>query len=208
VRPKVTVNCAMTADGKLATIERKQLRISSPEDLDRVKALRASSDAIMVGVGTVLADDPRLIVKGAPRQEQPLRVVVDSRGRTPWTARVVNDEAPTVIATSNECQDVWPNVDVMRCGQGRVDLEDLLGRLHGMGVRRLMVEGGGELIFSLFQRGLVDRYMVFVGPLVAGGRTAPTPADGEGFAPDDVRMLKLADSEVLGNGVLLTFDVD
>ena len=83
MRPRVTVNCAMTADGKLASRTRKQLRISSREDMERVKSLRASSDAILVGVGTILADDPHLTVKGLPPEENPLRVVLDSHGRTP-----------------------------------------------------------------------------------------------------------------------------
>lgn len=207
MRPQVTVNCAMTADGKIASRARKQLRISSPEDLERVKALRASSDAILVGVGTVLADDPHLTVKGLPPEKNPLRVVLDSTGRTPKEARVLDGRARTVIATSEECTATWPRAEVIRTGKEKVDINSLLDRLHEMGVRGLMVEGGGETIFSFFERGLVDRYCVFVGSLVVGGRSSPTPADGKGFLGDGAKKLRLVDHALLGDGVLLTYEV-
>lgn len=207
MRPHVTVNCAMTADGKLAGRSRRQLRISSPEDLERVKALRASSDAILVGVGTVLSDDPHLTVKSLPPERNPLRVVLDSSGRTPLGARVLDGRAGTLIATAEECTARWPRAEVLRCGKGRVDLPALLGRLYDRGVRSLMVEGGGETIFSFFREGLVDRYLVFVGSMVVGGRGSPTPADGEGMPENEEVALRLVGSEVLGSGVLLSYEV-
>jgi 2,5-diamino-6-(ribosylamino)-4(3H)-pyrimidinone 5'-phosphate reductase len=207
MRPRVTVNCAMTADGKLASRTRKQLRISSGEDMERVKSLRASSDAILVGVGTILADDPHLTVKGLPPEENPLRVVLDSHGRTPAGAKVLDDRARTLIATTEECHRTWPGAEVVRCGKGRVDLGALMDVLEERGVRSLMVEGGGETIFSFFQAGLVDRYMVFVGSMIVGGRCSPTPADGDGFQDDDIVRLSLIDAEVLGDGVLLSYEV-
>lgn len=206
MRPHVTVNCAMTADGKIASKSRRQLRISSPEDLQRVKAMRASTDAILVGVGTVLADDPHLTVKGNPPEKNPLRVVLDSSGRTPRAAKVLDDRARTVIVTSEECAATWPDVEVIRVGKGKVDLHALLDRLYQLGVRSLMVEGGGETIFSFFEQGLVDRYCVFVGSMVVGGRTSPTPADGEGFPEDHIKKLRLTEHAVLGDGVLMTYE--
>ena len=97
VRPHVTVNCAASIDGKIASVRRKQLRISSDEDMERVGRLRASSDAVLVGVGTVVADNPGL---HAPSESgvQLLRVVVDSKGRTPPFAKVLDGSAPTLIA--------------------------------------------------------------------------------------------------------------
>jgi 2,5-diamino-6-(ribosylamino)-4(3H)-pyrimidinone 5'-phosphate reductase len=207
MRPTVTVNCAMTADGKIAGRSRKQLRISSAEDLERVQRLRAATDAILVGVGTVLADDPHLTVKGGSPENNPLRVVLDSQGRTPESARVLDARARTLVATAEECGTSWPNAEVVRLGRGKVDLERLLEHLYGRGVRTLMIEGGGETIFSFFEKGLVDRYCVFVGSLVVGGRTSPTPADGEGFGDERIARLRMLSCEHLGDGVLLTYEV-
>ena len=208
MRPIVTVNCAMTADGKIAGRSRRQLRISSPEDLERVKQMRSATDVILVGVGTVIADDPHLTVKGNPPEKNPLRVVLDSAGRTPLEARVLDPRARTLIATSEECTTSWPGAEVFRAGRGRVDLERLLDHLYDKGAKTVMVEGGGETIFSFFERGLVDRYCVFVGSMVVGGRSSPTPADGEGFENGRQVRLKLASTERLGDGVLLTYEVE
>jgi 2,5-diamino-6-(ribosylamino)-4(3H)-pyrimidinone 5'-phosphate reductase len=207
MRPTVTVNCAMTADGKIAGRSRRQLRISSPEDLERVRKLRAGSDAILVGVGTVLADDPHLTVKGNPPEKNPLRVVLDSAGRTPPGARVLDPRARTIIATAGDCQSTWPGAEVWRGGEGKVDVEGLLSYLHQLGVRSVMVEGGGETIFSFFEKGLVDRYCVFVGSMVVGGKGSPTPADGEGFSEENAARMRLVSCDRLGDGVLLTYEV-
>ena len=196
----------MTADGKLAGRRRRQIRISSPEDLERVRALRASSDAILVGIGTILSDDPHLTLKGDGKN--PIRVVLDSRGRTPENARVLNGEAPTIIATSEDCDREWINADVIRTGRNRVDLKGLLVSLYDRGVRNLLVEGGGEVVWSFFEADFVDEYSVFVGGLIVGGRTAPTPVDGEGFEDEEAPHLRLKGCERLGDGVLLTYEVD
>ncbi|MDD1773338.1 MAG: 2,5-diamino-6-(ribosylamino)-4(3H)-pyrimidinone 5'-phosphate reductase [Methanomassiliicoccales archaeon] len=207
MRPFVIVNCAMTADGKIAGKSRRQLRISSGEDLERVQSLRASSDAILVGVGTVLADDPHLTAKGAPAGKTPLRIVLDSNGRTPDEARVLDGIAPTLIATADESSKTWSGAEVMRCGSGRVDLGILLGELHRRGVRTLLVEGGGEVVWSFFSGGFVDRYCVFVGSMIVGGSASPTPVDGEGFPDDETMVLKLVEVRKLGSGVLLCYEV-
>jgi 2,5-diamino-6-(ribosylamino)-4(3H)-pyrimidinone 5'-phosphate reductase len=207
MKPFVLVNCAMSADGKLAGPERKQVRISSEEDMVRVKNLRKRYDAILVGVGTVIADDPHLTVKNATYEENPVRIVLDSHGRIPPAARVLDDRAPTIIVTNNECTKDWgSNVTVIRGGSGRINLTDVLHILaKDLGIENMIVEGGGEVIASFFREKLVDRYSVFVGGLLIGGRTSPTPADGDGWlAPEGVK-LSLDSAEVLGNGALLTF---
>jgi 2,5-diamino-6-(ribosylamino)-4(3H)-pyrimidinone 5'-phosphate reductase len=208
MRPHVIVNCAMSADGKIAGRDRRQVRISSDEDIARVKALRASVDAILVGVGTVLADDPHLTLKGMSFEENPLRVVLDSRGRTPDDARVLDGRARTVIFTSEECTCSWDGAEAARCGTGQVDVRAMLERLGGMGVERLMVEGGGEVLWSFFSSGLVDEYNVFVGPLIIGGRDAPTPVDGAGLPGSEARRLRFLGAEVLGEGVLLRYGTE
>lgn len=200
------VNCAMSPDGKIATKEHRQIRISSPEDLERVKSLRASVDAILVGVGTVLADDPHLTVKGLPPEKNPLRVVLDSHGRTPDRAKVVNGNARTLVVTNEACIKTWATAQVMRAGKDMVDLTILLPKLYEMGFRTLLVEGGGETIWSFFRLNMVDVYSVYVGNDILGGRTAPSPVDGEGFLEDEKMHLELRTVERLGDGVLLTYE--
>lgn len=207
MRPHVIVNCAMTADGKIAGKARRQVRISSAEDLERVRKMRAESDAILVGVNTILADDPHLTVKDLGREENPLRIVLDSYGRTPEKAKVLDDRARTLMVTQCACTKSWPCVEVVRFGEGLVDLHALMKELEARGVRKLMVEGGGETIWSFFRAGLVDEYRVFVGPMVLGGRTAPSPVDGEGFEDGACVKLRLMGTEALGDGVLLSFEV-
>ncbi len=101
VRPHVTVNCAMSADGKIGFVTRRQAKISSEDDLRRVHRLRAASDAIVVGIGTVLADDPKLTVRSEyARGKNPIRVVLDSNGRTPEGAHVLDGKASTIVFTN------------------------------------------------------------------------------------------------------------
>src|SRR3990170_1805742 len=139
----------MSADGKIALPSRKQTRISDEEDLRRVHQLRATCDAVLVGVGTILADDPKLTVNPEyATGGNPLRVVLDSEGRTPEDAEVLSRAAPTLVVTTVDCAKTFPNAEVARLGKDAVDLPALLEHLGGIGVRRLLVEGGEEVIWS------------------------------------------------------------
>lgn len=187
MRPYVILNAAMTLDGKIAT-KTGSSEISGEEDLRRVHELRRECDAIMVGINTVLADDPRLTVHRVDAEEgdNPVRVVVDSRARTPLDFRVLNDEAPTVIGVSESApisrvNELRKRAEVVVAGKDRVDLRLLLERLHEMGVRRLMLEGGSTLNYSMLTEGLVDEVRVCIAPMIAGGREARTLVDGEGI---------------------------
>jgi len=205
LRPFIHINCAMSADGKIAGCDRRQVKISSGEDKERVKELRRMYDAILVGVGTVIADDPHLTVKGLGRNENPVRIVLDPDGRTPDDALVLDDRSDTIIVTSEKCSKEWKNALCIRSSDN-IDLPAVLDALAHMGIESILVEGGGETIASFFRNGAVDRYTVFVGGVVIGGRSAPTPADGDGWVRENGVHMDLVSSEVLGNGVLLTFE--
>jgi 2,5-diamino-6-(ribosylamino)-4(3H)-pyrimidinone 5'-phosphate reductase len=218
---QVVVNVAMSADGKLASRRREQLAISGASDFDRVDQLRADSDAIMVGVGTVLADDPSLTIDDPERRTErtardepanPIRVVADSQIRTPPDATILDDAAETYLLVSEAAPtDFIEEMEaagayVLAAGEDRVDLQTALAKLSGEGIDRLMVEGGGELIFSLFEDGLVDELRMFIGPKVLGGRDAPTVADGDGFV-ERFPELELETVNRIDDGVLLTWTV-
>ncbi len=203
MRPFIHVNCAMSADGKIAGSDRKQVRISSPEDKERVKRLRKQYDSILVGVGTVLADNPHLTIKGADFDDNTIRILIDPHGRTPQDADVVDDRARTVIITLDSCDITWPNVSIIRCES--IVLSDIMEHLAQCGIESVLVEGGGETIASFFRERIVDRYTVFVGSMLIGGRTSPTPVDGDGWIADKGIQLEFKGSEVLGDGVLLTY---
>ena len=217
----VVVNAAMSVDGKLSSRRREQIAISGPEDFDRVDRIRAAADGIVVGIGTVLADDPHLTLDVTDRRVQrqrhgrdgnPARVVVDSDGRTPTDARVLDDEATTYVLVAESAPDdrrealADAGAEVIVAGDDRVDLAAAVEKLADAGLDRLMIEGGGEIIFSAFDAGLVDELSVYVGSLLIGGRDAPTLADGDGFA-DDFPDLTLDDIERFDDGVVLSYAV-
>jgi len=210
-RPAVWVNCAVSLDGRLAYAGGKRAALSGPEDLVRVQRLRAGSDAILVGVGTVVKDDPSLRVHwellGEPAGRNPTRVVVDASGRTPTNARVLDGSTPTIVATSERSARAFPShVKRLVAGKERVDLRRLLSQLYDLGVRKLMVEGGAEILSSVLRDGLFDRFSVYYAPMVVGGATAPPMVSGpETTGPDDVAPLELIGLERLGTGYLATY---
>jgi len=223
-RPYVIVNLAMSADGKISTRERRQVKISGPCDFSRVDNLKAGCDAVMVGIGTVLADDPSLTVKSpeliAEREERglfshPVRIVVDSMARTPLSAAILHrGEGRRIVACCRKAnqerrQALGEIAEVIVAGEEEVDLPALMEALFRRGIARVMVEGGGTLISALFSAGLVDEYITFIGNMVIGGKSAPTPADGEGFIrEDEFPRLTLFSVERMDQGVLLHWMVE
>ncbi|MDY6779489.1 MAG: 2,5-diamino-6-(ribosylamino)-4(3H)-pyrimidinone 5'-phosphate reductase [Halobacteria archaeon] len=209
---EVVVNAAMSVDGKISNRRRDQVELSSDEDFDRVDRLRAVSDCIMVGVGTVLSDDPSLASDNGPN---PVRVVVDSEARTPTDADVLEPEGDVVVAVSDapeerveRLRDAGATVlETRGDDRGRTSLAEVVDYLDEEGHDTLMVEGGGELIFSLVRDGIVDRLLVYVSPVVIGGRDSPTLVDGEGFV-DDYPSLRFESVETMGEGVLLEWSFD
>ncbi len=208
----------MSADGKISTFARKQVRISGHQDMSRVDALRAGSDAIMVGIGTVLSDDPSLTVKSEILQRSridkgltrtPLRIVVDSKARTPTDANVLGDGCIIAIsksASANNVANLSGKCEIIKCGETEVDIEELMSQLFKKGIRRLMVEGGSTLNWSLIMARLVDEIYVYIGNMLIGGVDAPTLVDGAGFSQNFPR-LKLISIEKMDEGTLLKWSV-
>jgi 2,5-diamino-6-(ribosylamino)-4(3H)-pyrimidinone 5'-phosphate reductase len=224
MRPYVVVNVAMSADGKLSTRERRQVKISGEQDFNRVDRLKAGSDAVMVGIGTVLADNPSLTVKGTECREHrkkrgvsehPARIVIDSRARIPPDADILHKgNGLRIVAVSKKADParvaaLEPYATVIMCGDTEVDLGALMDELGAMGIQRVMVEGGGELIGGLVRVGLVHEIYTFIGNLIIGGKDAPTLVDGEGFlTEDEFSRLTLIEIRRIENGVLLHWKVE
>ncbi len=217
MKPYVILNSAMTLDGKIAT-RAGSSEISGTEDLERVHELRKKLDSIMVGINTVLADDPRLTVHkiASNESENPLRVVTDSKARTPLNSRILNGDAATLIAVSQKASkekvdvlmDKGENVDVVFTGKETVDLTVLMDELAQRGVRSLLLEGGSTLNFAMLQAGLVDEVRVCVAPMIAGGVEAKTLADGAGVDyMKDAFKLELKKSYKLGKDFILEYNV-
>jgi 2,5-diamino-6-(ribosylamino)-4(3H)-pyrimidinone 5'-phosphate reductase len=194
---KVIINSAMTVDGKIATSSGDS-KISSRKDLVRVHKLRASVDAIVVGISTILADNPRLTVR-LVKGKNPARVIVDSRGRIPLDSQIMRTafKVKTIVAVTDkapeeklmELRDMGAEVLVISEGKkGRsaavphgVNLKLLFRKLENMGLKKILVEGGGELNWSLLHLWLVDELTITIAPKIAGGRLATTLVEGDGF---------------------------
>ena len=204
----------MTADGKIAT-KSGNSAISSNVDLRRVHQLRNSADAIMVGISTVLADDPQLTVRfGATVSRSPTRVVVDSTGRIPSSSRLLKKaiELNTIVAASNRIS--FANIrriestgaKVLVAGRNKVELRKIFRILEEMGYKRILVEGGGELNWSVLKLGIVDELIITMSPRIVGGRSAVTLVEGEGYDRISEGIpLKLRDVKRHANGEIILF---
>ncbi len=212
-RPQVIVNCAMSADGKIALPSRKQMRISCEADIKRMYQLRQRCDAVLVGIGTILSDDPKLTVKETyvKNPKQPLRIVLDSKGRTPLAALVLNTTAKTLIMTKKGKQQHYPgsHIEVVSCNtdeNGYLDIHQVLDILRKRGIKKLLVEGGGTVIWNFLKNKVVDDIYVYVGPMIIGGKNTPTMADGEGIANENESIpLKIVSTKKLGPGLLVHY---
>lgn len=190
--PFVTAKFAVSLDGKIATKSGDSRWISGEEARKYVHNLRYTTDAIMAGVNTVLADDPRLTARcggrGGKARKQPLRVIVDSKGRTPLTARVFSEPGKTLLAVvkfvkpegATALAQVGVELLELPSADGLVDLEKLLKALGEREITSVLVEGGGILLGSLFDYKLVDRVITFISPIIIGGKEAKTAVAGKG----------------------------
>ena len=224
MKPYVILNAAMTLDGKIAT-KTGSSEISGPEDLERVHEIRKNADGIMVGIGTVLADDPRLTVHKIPssKSDNPIRVVVDNKARTPIDFRILNDDADTIIAVGSICDENNPQsdadavsrakaisqkADVFYSSKTPVDLVEFMDYLYSKGIKTLMLEGGATLNFSMIRENLIDEVRICIAPMIAGGCDAKTFFDGEGFDyMKDAVKLELIKSYSCGKDFVMDYKV-
>lgn len=188
--PFVILKSAMTLDGKTATASGDSKWITCQESRRYVHRVRSKVDAIMVGVGTVLADDPQLTCRMV-RGKDPIRVVVDSRLRTPVGAALFHLDSPaeTIIATIERDPAKTASVHglgaetlVCNAAEGRVDLEDLLRRLGKRGIQSVLLEGGRELVGTAVRNGLVDKFLLFYAPKLVAGDDGFGLCSGRGVA--------------------------
>lgn len=215
MKPYVILNAAMTLDGKIAT-KTGSSEISCKEDLIRVHKLRYEVDGIMVGINTVIEDNPKLTVSKIPakKEDNPIRIVVDSKGRTPINYRILNDMAPTIIAVADEysksenVKELSKYADIFSSGKKHVDLVKLMDYLYKKGIKTLMLEGGSTLNFSMIKEGLIDEIRICIAPMIVGGKNAKTLFDGEGFNyMEDGVKLELKDSYNIGTDLILEYKV-
>ena len=225
--PYVALKYAMTADGKIATAAGKSKWISSQESRDFVHQLRNKYSCIMAGIGTALADDPLLTCR-IPGGRNPTRVICDSSLRLPLDSQLVQTaaEVPTIVACAEpDCLQAQEGaalpaqnflqkekalaqkgVQIIRCGTKRVDLSILMQKLGAQNLDSVLVEGGGQLNFSLLQAGLVQRVYSFVAPKIFGGAAAPSPVAGSGVLEvADAFSLAQIDARKIGSDVLIEY---
>jgi 2,5-diamino-6-(ribosylamino)-4(3H)-pyrimidinone 5'-phosphate reductase len=186
---QVLINAAMTIDGKIAT-NSGDSTISSKQDLRRLHRLRSSVDAIVIGISTVIVDNPRLTVRLVKRcGTTPVRIIVDSTGRIPLDSKILKSASKinTIVAVTSRASDkridkiMSAGAMVIVAGTRTVDLKELFYILKKMGFNKILVEGGGELNWSILQLGIVNELMVTVAPRIIGGRTATTLVEGDGY---------------------------
>ena len=189
---QVIVNSAMTVDGKIAT-HQGDSAISSKDDLIRVHKLRDSVDGIIVGISTVLADNPRLTIRlgrKQPKEKHLTRIIIDSTGRIPLDSQILRtaSKIKTIVAVTKLAHmNVRRKIKktgaiIIVAGTDTVDLKRVLWTIQKMGIKKILVEGGGEINWSLFSLGIVNELIVTIAPKIVGGRQATTLVEGEGYS--------------------------
>ena len=213
--PYVTSKYAMTADGKIATKTGASKWITGEEARLEVQRMRHRNMAIMVGIGTVLADDPMLNVR-VEGLKSPIRVICDSNLRIPMDSQIVKTakEYRTIVACVtedkqriSELEAAGVQVELLQAENGHVDVTALMKRLGQLGIDSVFVEGGGILNDSLYRKGLVDRMEVFVAPKVFGGAGAKSPVEGTGVETvEEAQHFKLIEVKKIGQDVCLSYE--
>ncbi len=224
MRPFVCVNMAMTVDGKITSAGREHPAFSSPADRVHMDRLRATADALMVGAGTIRADNPawhvrtrsvreRCLAEGRPAS--PHRVLVSGSGRIPSDSRFFETKygGTSILVTleqtpEEDLEAFRDRATVWRLGERQVDLRATLEALREYGVERLLVEGGAELNWALFDLDVVDELYVTIAPTLLGGRDAPTLLAGAGWPLQAQRRLRLLDLDREGDELYCRYSVE
>jgi 2,5-diamino-6-(ribosylamino)-4(3H)-pyrimidinone 5'-phosphate reductase len=210
----VILNAAMSIDGKIST-SKNDSAISSKLDLVRVHMLRSTVDGIMIGISTVLGDDPMLNVRySATGTKNPTRIIIDSKARIPLNSRIIesSNKIQTIIAvthnaSSRKIKEIQKKgAQVLVYGNGKVNLRNLFQQLEKMGLKKIIVEGGGEINWSVLKLGLVNELVVTISPVVIGGRDAKTLVEGKGFTniSDGIKM-KLSNKIIQNENEIVLF---
>ena len=201
-RPYITLKWAQTIDGKLATKSGKSKWITSYESRKVAHLLRREATAVLVGVGTVMADDPELTVRYIPTEKQPVRVILDPELKIPKKAKVLNDgKAKTVIITKKKPEGNYGNAEVITTEN--FSLENILNLLYQREIMHILVEGGAYTLSSFIKAGLYDRVCVFIAPKLMGEGKSIMDLGVE--SPDELTRLKLKETKRIGEDVLLIF---
>jgi 5-amino-6-(5-phosphoribosylamino)uracil reductase len=218
-RPYTVLSCCMSLDGYLDDATEQRLILSGPADLDRVDDLRAESDAILVGAGTVRADNPRLVVRSDDRVERrlaagrpatPAKVTVTALAKLDPEAAffTVGDAATLVYCTSDTVAEARASLDrvatVVDCGQP-LQMRRLVEDLHQRGVRRLLVEGGATVLSQFLADDLADELQVAVAPFLVGDSSARRFLDDGHYPWDARRRARLVETRTLDDVVLLRY---
>ena len=213
--PFVVAKFAMSLDGKISTASGDSKWITSEESRRQSRILRGQADAVIVGIGTVIKDNPQLTVRddsNLPGKQQPIRIVVDSKGRIPLESKLLAEPGLSIIAISqSEGQNTRrlskAGVEMITSPgtDGSVDLHYLLVSLAARGVPSVLVEGGGILLGSFFDLGLVDKVVVFISPVIIGGEGAQSPVKGIGATTmSDALKLKRSSTYPIGKDIVMT----
>lgn len=185
--PFVIVKTAMTLDGKIAAEGGDSKWITGEKARKFVHRIRSGVDGILVGINTVIKDNPMLNVRYGKHDSNPLKIIVDSRCRISLNARVLDNPSNVLIAASRLCRrseklkESGVRVLTIKGRDGRVDLLKLVRKLGGMNITSLLIEGGGEIIASAVSLKIVDKVLFFIAPKIIGGKCAPTSVGGKGI---------------------------
>jgi len=222
-RPFVCINMAMTADGKITSARREEPAFASRYDKKTMDRLRAEADAVLVGAGTLRADNPPLQVRDPARKAHRrslgkpdglVNVLVTASAAVDPTSRFFTDDhaagrivATVALADASRLARLAEVAEVWTIGTDAVDLRALLTRLKARGIERLLVEGGGELNWGFVRDDLVDELYLTIAPALLGGRDAPTPCEGAGLAMADQRRLRLVSADVVEGEIFCRYAV-